>query len=74
MATILHLIKSADAALARTVIEQHVGAGDRVTVALLPGGIAPALPPGVAIQHVGSELSYSQLLDLIFESDRVVTW
>ena len=46
MATILHLIKSADAALARTVIEQHVG----------------------------SELSYSQLLDLIFESDRVVTW
>src|SRR5438477_12825167 len=73
MATILHLIKSADAALARTVIEQHVGAGDRVTVALLPGGIAPALPPGVAIQHVGSELSYSQLPDLIFESDPLVT-
>ena len=74
MATVLHLIKSGDAALARTVIEQHVATGDRVTVALLPGGIAPALPPGVTIHRVGSDLSYSQLLDLIFESDQVVTW
>src|SRR5439155_19548465 len=73
MATILHLIKSADAALARTVIEQHVGAGDRVTVALLPGGMAPALPPGVAVHHVGSELSYPQLPDRLVEADRVVT-
>src|SRR5437773_9461658 len=61
MATILHLIKSADAALARTVIEQHVGAGDRVTVALLPGAPAPALPPGLTIRRVSSDLSYSVL-------------
>jgi len=26
------------------------------------------------IHHVGSDLSYAQLLDLIFESDQVVTW
>jgi len=74
MAAVLHLLKGTDVKLPLAVIEQEVRAGDDVTVALLPGGIAPALPPGVAIQHVGSELSYSQLLDLIFESDRVVTW
>jgi hypothetical protein len=74
MPTVLHLIKSADAALARSAIEQHVGAGDRVTVALLPGGAAPALPPGVTIHRVGNDLSYSQLLDLIFQADQVLTW
>jgi hypothetical protein len=74
MPTVLHLIKSADAALARTVIEHDVGAGDRVTVALLPGGAAPALPPGVTIRRVGSDLSYSQLLELIFQADHVLTW
>jgi hypothetical protein len=74
MATILHLLKSADTALARTVIEQHVGAGDRVTVALLPGGAVPALPPGVTIRCVGSDLPYTDLLDLIFQADQVLTW
>ena len=74
MATILHLIKSADAALARTVIEQHVGAGDRVTVALLPGGIAPALPPGVPARRVPDELSWESLLEEIFEADQVIAW
>jgi hypothetical protein len=74
MATVLHLLKSADATLPRTVIERHVGAGDRVTVALLSGAPAPALPPGVTIRRVSSDLSYSALLDLIFEADHVLTW
>jgi hypothetical protein len=74
MAAVLHLLKGADAALARTVIEQQVGAGDRVTVALLPGATAPALPPGVTIRRVSSDLSYAALLDLIFEADHVLTW
>ena len=74
MPTVLYLIKSADAALARTVIEQHVDAGDRVTVALLPGGAAPALAPGVTLRRAGSDLSYTHLLDLIFQADQVLTW
>jgi len=74
MAMVLHLLKGGDAALARTVIEQHVGAGDRVTVALLPGAPAPALPPGLTIRRVSSDLSYSALLDLIFEAEHVLTW
>ncbi len=74
MAAVLHLLKGTDVKLPLAVIEQEVRAGDDVTVALLPGGIAPALPPGVTIHHLGSDLSYSQLLDLIFESDQVVTW
>jgi hypothetical protein len=74
MARILHLLKGADATLARTVIEQHIGAGDRVTVALLPGASAPALPSGVTIRRVSRDLSYSALLDLIFEADHVLTW
>jgi hypothetical protein len=74
MPTVLHLIKSAEGTLPRTVIEQHLGAGDRVTVALLPGGAAPDLPPGVTMRRIGHDLSYSQLLDLIFEADQVLTW
>ncbi len=74
MAAVLHLLKTADAALARTAIEQSLGAGDRVTVVLLPGAARPALPTGAAVHRVPDELSYSQLLDLIFESDHVITW
>ena len=74
MATVLHLLRGTDAPLARTVIAQHIDAGDRVTVALLPGAPAPALPPGVTIRRLSRDLSYSALLDLIFEADHVLTW
>ena len=74
MATVLHLLKSPDTAVARAVLDQHVRAGDRVTVVLLPGGVAPDLPPSVEVRRLDADLSYAQLLDLIFESDHVVTW
>jgi hypothetical protein len=74
MAAVLHLIKGADATLARAAIEQSMAAGDRVTVALLPGGAAPDLPPGVTVRGVSSDLSYADLLELIFASDQVITW
>lgn len=73
MAAILHLLKGSGTALPRTVIEQQLGAGDRVTVALLAVGAAD-LPAGVALRPVPGELSYAQLLDLIFESDQVIAW
>ena len=74
MAAVLHLIKGADATLARAVIEQSLAAGDRVTVALLPGAAAPDLPPGVTVHRVPADLTYDGLLELIFDSDQVITW
>ena len=74
MAAVLHLLKATDATLARAAIEQSLGAGDRVTVVLLPGAARPALPAAVLTRRVPDELSYDQLLELIFESDHVITW
>ena len=74
MAAVLHLLKAADAPLARAMIERSLGAGDRVTVVLLPGAAAPPLSAGVAVHRVPDELSYESLLDLIFEADHVITW
>ena len=72
-AAVLHLVKGGDTSLARAVIEQNLGAGDRVTVALLPGAAAD-LPPGVTVRRISSDLSYDELLELIFAADQVVAW
>jgi len=74
MATVLHLLKSPATTLARTVIDQHVRAGDRVAVVVLPGGVVSDLPPDVQVRRLGGDMSYTELLDLIFESDHVITW
>jgi hypothetical protein len=74
MASVLHLLKGSDATLARAVIDQHVRAGDRVSVVLLSGGAVPDLPAAVQVRRLDGDLSYPELLDLIFESDRVITW
>jgi len=74
MPRVLHLLKTADPGLAVTVIARQAAAGDAVTVALLPGAGAPALPPGVTAQRVPDELSYPALLDLVFHADHVITW
>jgi hypothetical protein len=74
MSRVLHLLKGDDATLALAVIDQQRAAGDDVSVALLPGAAAPTLPAGLAVHHVPGELSWSDLLDRIFEADQVVTW
>jgi hypothetical protein len=74
MAAVLHLLKSPDTALARAVLDRSLRAGDRVTVVVLPGGVASGLPAGVPIHRLDGDLSYGQLLELIFEADQVVTW
>jgi hypothetical protein len=74
MAAVLHLVKSSDTTLARAVLDRSLQAGDRITVVLLPGGVASGLPPGVSIRSLDGDLSYGQLLELIFEADQVVTW
>ena len=73
MARYLHLLKRDSAPLAAAVIEQNRREpGADVTVVLLDGG-APA-PAGLSVKQVGTDLDWSQLLDLIFSSDHVVTW
>lgn len=74
MATVLHLVKSAQAELVLTTIGQQLAAHDTVTVALLHGAPAPAVPAGPRVLRVPDDVSYDALLDLIFASDHVVTW
>ena len=74
MAAVLHLLKGADTTLARSVLDRQVRDGDRVTVVVLPGGAASDLPTGVPVRRLDGDLSYAQLLELIFEADQVVTW
>ncbi len=74
MATVLHLLKGAHLDLAGAVIGAQLAAGDRVTAVLLPGASPPALPAAVALRHVPEDLSYPELLDLIFTADHVLTW
>ena len=74
MAAVLHLVKGLDATLARAVLDRNLRDGDRVTVVVLPGGAGAGLPAGVAVRSLDRDLSYAQLLELIFEADQVVTW
>ena len=66
MAAVLHLIKGSETALARAVLARNLREGDRVTVVVLPAG--------VTVRSLDGDLSYDQLLELIFEADQVVTW
>ena len=74
MAAVLHLLKGGDHVLPLGVIESDLRAGHEVTVALLTGADPPALPAGVRIHHVTRDLSWAQLLDLVFAADTVFTW
>jgi hypothetical protein len=76
MAKFLHLLKGDANPLAATVIDQNSREpGIDVTVVLLHGAARPDLPGGVRIRELGEDdFGYSALLDLIFESDHVVSW
>ena len=70
----LHLLTGGDCPLALPAIEQQLrDPSATVTVVLLHGAPAPALPDGVAVRRI-EDLTYGELLDLIFESDQVITW
>ena len=74
MATVLHLLKGADSALAQATITRQIASGDRVEVALLHGAPTPELPKGVVVYRVPDALTYEALLEKIFQADQVVTW
>jgi hypothetical protein len=74
MASFLHLVKADSPPLAGSVIERNLREpGARVTVVLLDGAGVP-VSAGAAVRRLGADLDYEALLDLIFESDHVVTW
>ncbi len=76
MAAFLHLMKSDSPALAVPVIAENCREpGVRVTVVLLDGPTSPALPSAARVRRLAADdLDYAGLLDLIFESDHVVSW
>jgi hypothetical protein len=74
MSRFLHLIKRDSPPLAAVIVARQLQeSGAEVTVVLLDGA-APHLPAGVAVKRLGADLDHDKLLDLIFESDHVVTW
>ena len=74
MANYLHLVKADSSPLANEVIERTVREpGARVTIVLLDRSRAP-VSAGATVKRLGPDLDYNGLLDLIFESDHVVTW
>jgi hypothetical protein len=74
MARVLHVFKGDHAPEAAAVIGPQAAAGDEITVALVGGGSAPLLPPGVTLHRVPEDVSYDGLLELIFAADHVITW
>lgn len=74
MATVVHLVRGAADTLAASTIERAVDAGDHVTLVLLEGALELPHPARVAIRRVPEELSYSELLDLVFAADQVIAW
>ena len=73
MARFLHLLKRDSPPMAAAVVEENRREpGAEVTVVLLEEAIDS--PKGVTVKILGSDLDYGQLLELIFESDHVVTW
>lgn len=73
MARFLHLLKRDSPPMAAAVVEQNGREpGADVIVVLLDG--AMEAPKHVTVKRLGSDLDYDQLLNLIFESDHVVTW
>jgi hypothetical protein len=75
MLRVLHLFTGGDASLAVPVIETQRREPDTsVTAVLWPGASPPPLPVGVTLRRLEHDCSYSDLLDLIFESTQVLTW
>jgi len=74
MARVLHLWKSgADAEFVADTISTQVDAGDSVTLAVLDGE-PPAVPPGVHVRRLDADLTYRELVELIFDAEQVVPW
>jgi hypothetical protein len=74
MPTVLHLLgHNASASRAVPVIAGQLAAGDAVTVAVV-GAATPPLPPGTEVRRVPADVSWDDLVDLIFTADQTFSW
>ena len=74
MPSVLHLVDGAATPLALDTIRQQAAAGDRITVVLLEGAQVGALPREARVHRLPADVSYDDLLDLVFEADQVIAW
>ncbi|MFQ5827753.1 MAG: hypothetical protein ACE5JD_01160 [Candidatus Methylomirabilia bacterium] len=80
MPHVLHLLKGQVTDTALSAIGQQCRESETaVTLILLHGVPAPALPDTVIVRRLLEEghqgdLTYSELLDLIFSADSVISW
>ena len=84
MPHVLHLIKKLPIpAHALAMIQRQSSRPDTtLTVVLMQGADPPLFPAGVRVHHLAEEastraagtLTYSDLLDLIFSADQVISW
>ncbi len=83
MPRILHLIKAPVPAHTLSLIQRQSREPDTTpVVVLLHGAAPPSLPPGVRVHRLVDDastrspesLTYSELLDLIFAADQVLSW
>ena len=72
----LHLLRSDSTGFAGAAIEADAARpATEVTVVLLDDAPPPPLPAAARVLTLGAGgLDYAALLDLIFESDHVVSW
>jgi hypothetical protein len=74
MARYLHLVRADVGPLAGSVIARSEP-GAQITVVVLDGSAPPPLPESARLFRLGpGGLDYPALLDLIFESDHVISW
>ncbi|MGH7262724.1 MAG: hypothetical protein ACREH7_02210 [Candidatus Rokuibacteriota bacterium] len=83
MPHVLHLIKPPVPARALSIIQRQSREPDTtLSIVLMHGADPPSLPPGVRVHRLTDEsstrhpgdLTYSELLDLIFAADQVISW
>ena len=85
--TILHMVRRPDQAIPCEIIAEHAGdPANRVRVVYLQDGVYRSQTDGIeelalesdrAARGVSDEregISYERLVEMIFESDRVVSW
>ena len=74
MTAVLHLLKSPDTALARAVPHPRVALGVCLRSLERDEDRFAGLPAGVSVRRLDGDLSYGQLVELIFAADQVVSW
>jgi hypothetical protein len=71
---VLHLWKpGSEAALAADMIAAQLAGGDTITVVVLDGA-PPSTPATVSVRRLGADLTYRELVDLVFDAEHVVPW